>query len=181
MNVNFEGVYLFTKKVNYDSRGFFTECFKKTQLDTFNLNLNFLQDNISLSYPNVIRGLHSVVPFIQSKYIMVLLGKINVVILDLKQNSQNFGKYVSFELSFFENPGAVYISPGYAFGFSVISETPAILYYKVTTEYNKDSEIKINPLDPILNIDWKVSNPILSNEDKNAMSWEDFKKGVKNV
>ena len=159
------GVKLIRPKVFFDDRGFFYESYKKSVLDQFGIKSEFVQDNISKSKRNTVRGLHyQVGNFAQGKLCQVLYGKVLDVAVDIRFGSPTYGQYKAFELSD-ENNLIVYIPSGFAHGFSVLSEE-AVFSYKCTAYYDKLSERAIRFDDPTLNINWLVDNPILSEKDK---------------
>lgn len=162
-------------KVFEDERGYFFESFNSKNFFDKNLNLNFVQDNISRSKKGTIRGLHyQTGEFAQGKLCQAVYGKVLDVAIDIRFNSPTFGKYFSIELSE-ENHKQIYIPPGFAHGFSVLSDE-AIFQYKCTNYYNKESERSIIYNDPDLNIDWKVDKPIVSEKDLTAKKFNQIEK-----
>jgi len=146
-----------------DGRGFFSELYKFSAFDEF-LGCNFVQDNISYSKKNVIRGLHfQTEPFEQGKLVGVISGKIFDVAVDIRPKSETFGKYKSLILDQSDNT-LFYIPAGFAHGFCALSEN-TIVHYKCTSEYSKENERGILWNDSELNINWPVSNPTLSEKD----------------
>lgn len=167
------GLLLIKPTVFVDSRGHFLETFNKEKMLQFGLNENFVQDNQSVSKKGVLRGLHfQKPPFDQGKLVRVVQGIALDVAVDLRKDSLTFGKWESAELSG-ENKLMLWIPPGFAHGF-VALEDNTVFVYKCTNAYNKASEATILWNDPQLKIDWKVKNPILSEKDLEAMSFEDF-------
>src|SRR5258705_12593503 len=131
------------------------------------MEINFVQDNQSLSKHGVIRGLHyQLLPHAQVKLIRVLTGRILDVAVDIRRGSPTYGKSFSIELSA-ENKKQLFIPAGFAHGFSVMSEQ-AEVFYKCDSFYNKESEAGILYNDPSLNIDWKTpaGKEIISEKDK---------------
>ncbi len=175
IKTNIAGLLIFKPKVFKDERGYFFESFNKQNFDETKLNFQFLQDNISKSKKGTIRGLHyQVGDKAQGKLCFVLYGKVLDVAVDIRFGSQTFGKYFSCELSE-ENHQQLWIPPGFAHGFSVLSDE-AIFAYKCTENYSKDDERAILFNDPDLNIDWKVKNPIVSPKDLSAKYFKDIDK-----
>ena len=166
IETGFEGLFIIQPKVYSDSRGYFFESYK---LETFleaGIPFNPVQDNESKSVKGVIRGLHyQLEPFAQAKLIRVVLGKIYDVAVDLRRNSQTFGKWYGIELDS-ENKTQFFIPKGFAHGFSVLSNT-AIIQYKCDNLYNPQFERGISLNDPDLGIDWLVGyvKPIISDKD----------------
>jgi dTDP-4-dehydrorhamnose 3,5-epimerase len=170
-----EGLLIIKPDVFYDERGYFYESFSATEFQENNIETNFVQDNISKSYKGTIRGLHyQVGDKAQGKLSHVLSGKVLDVAVDLRLNSSTFGKYFSIELSD-ENHLQLWIPVGFAHGFSVLSDI-VIFQYKCTNFYNKEYERAILYSDPILNIDWRVDNPIVSPRDLKAKPFQESEK-----
>lgn len=150
--------------VYYDGRGYFLESFNELRFLENNLEVNFVQDNISRSGKDTIRGLHyQAGDKAQGKLCQVITGKVLDIAVDIRFGSPTFGKYVSLELSE-ENHKQLWIPPGFAHGYSVLSDY-AIFVYKCTEFYNKKGERIIIYNDSQLNIDWKVNKPIISDKD----------------
>ena len=158
---------IFEPKVFQDSRGHFFESFNLKNFQQEGLDINFVQDNQSSSHYGVIRGLHyQINPHAQVKLIRVLVGAILDVAVDIRKGSPTFGKSFSVELSA-ENKKQLFLPPGFAHGFSVLSEIAEVLY-KVDGFYDKESEGGILYNDLVLNIDWKIPSgkEIVSDKDK---------------
>ena len=167
-------IVLIKPKVHEDVRGKFSEVFKQKELNNFLKNdIKFVQENFSSSSKNVLRGMHyQVPPFEQGKLIQVTKGKIFDVALDIRKNSNTFGKYVSYILSA-SNLYQLWIPPGFAHGFYVMSDSAEILY-KCTNYYSKESERTIVWNDETTKIKWPINiEPILSEKDSNASSLND--------
>jgi len=152
-------------KIFEDERGYFVESFRGKRYLKITNGLKFVQDNVSRSVRNTIRGLHyQVGKYAQGKLCQVLFGRVLDVAVDLRRGSPYFGKHISFELSD-ENKNQLCIPPGFAHGFCVLSEE-AIFSYKCTQYYDKDSERTLLYNDPELHIDWKIEQPIVSDKDQ---------------
>ena len=155
-----------------DDRGFFYEFFnqKKFNLQT-GLDISFVQDNISYSKKGVLRGLHfQVSPMQQGKLVSVISGKVIDVVVDIRENSKTYGKYIKETLSC-ENKKMLWIPQGFAHGFYTLSEN-TIFLYKTTNFYSKEHEKILIWNDKSLNIDWGIKgNPIISYKDKNGLSF----------
>lgn len=157
------GVLIIEPRVFSDSRGYFFESFQAERYKENGITKEFVQDNVSHSTKGVLRGLHYQLEHPQGKLVFVLTGAVLDVIVDIRRGSPMFGKSVSIELNE-TNRRQVYVPPGYAHGFCVISETVDFLY-KCTDYYSPASERGIAWNDPDLGITWPVSDPILSEKD----------------
>lgn len=150
-----EGLLIFEPRVFEDSRGYFFEAYNKSQFEAEGLQYNFVQDNQSFSSYGVIRGLHyQQNPHAQCKLVRALAGRILDVAVDIRKSSSTYGQVFSIELTA-ENKKQLLIPPGFAHGFSVLSET-AVVMYKCDALYNKESEGGIIYNDPELAIDWQL-------------------------
>lgn len=175
VKTEFEGLLIIKPKVFGDERGYFFESYNEVVYQASGIELCFVQDNISKSKKGTIRGLHyQVGEKAQGKLCKVIFGKVLDVAVDIRFGSPTFGKYFSSELSE-ENHTQLWIPPGFAHGFSVLSDE-AIFSYKCTSLYSKEHERAILFNDTDLNIDWKVSNPIVSEKDLQAIKLKDIQK-----
>ncbi|MFD1292271.1 dTDP-4-dehydrorhamnose 3,5-epimerase [Lutibacter holmesii] len=151
-----------------DARGYFFETFRKDELEHFLAEkIDFCQDNESKSVKGVLRGLHyQLPPFAQTKMVRVIKGSVLDIAVDIRKSSPTFGKYVAIELSE-ENKYQLFIPPGFAHGYVVLSEE-AIFSYKVDNYYDKASERGILFSDDFLQIDWEfpLNEIIISEKDK---------------
>lgn len=164
-------IILIEPQIFKDQRGFFLENYKESDFRENELNIKFVQDNYSYSSKNVLRGLHfQKPPKSQAKLVTALRGKIFDVAVDLRKNSDTYGKWISEILSE-ENHYSLYIPEGFAHGFCVLSETANVLY-KTTNEYSSENENGIIWNDSDLNISWPVNDPILSQKDLSLPSLE---------
>ena len=157
-------VLLLKPEVYMDERGFFLETYREEHLESEGVDVHFVQDNLSKSQQNTVRGLHYQIERQQDKLIMVMEGKILDVAVDLRQHSSTFGDYTAIELSA-ENKHQMFIPKGFAHGFSVLSED-ALVYYKCSDYYYPEGERGLFWNDPDVGIDWKVEDPILSEKDQ---------------
>ena len=140
-------------KVYNDERGHFMESYKNSWFKSNFPNINFIQDNESKSYRNVLRGLHfQKPPFEQTKLVRVISGEVLDVAIDLRKKSKSYGMYFKINLSG-HNKKQLLIPKGFAHGFLVLSDE-AIFSYKVDNVYDKDSDAGLPWNDSILNIDW---------------------------
>jgi dTDP-4-dehydrorhamnose 3,5-epimerase len=167
-----EGILIVKPDVFSDDRGYFFESFNQQKFLEHDLEVNFLQDNVSKSRKGTVRGLHyQIGQKAQGKLCHVLYGKVLDVAVDLRVNSPTFGKYFSTELSE-ENHLQLWIPAGFAHGFSVQSDE-VIFKYKCTNYYCKENERTILFNDPQLNINWNVDDPVISPKDFNGRSFEE--------
>ena len=146
-----------------DDRGYFLETYRAEKYSEHGIQPTFVQDNMSFSRKNVLRGLHYQLECPQGKLVSVIQGEILDVAVDIRKNSPTFGKWISAILSS-ENHRQLYIPEGFGHGFCVRSKT-ARVYYKCTEYYDPASERGIIWNDSTLNIDWTVVNPIISEKD----------------
>lgn len=161
-----EGCVIIQPKIFSDPRGFFLETFNAQRYEeAAGIKLKFVQDNLSHSSRGVLRGLHYQKTKPQGKLVTVLSGEVFDVAVDLRRYSPTFGQYEAVLLTG-ENKLQFYIPPGFAHGFCVISEH-ADFFYKCTDFYAPTDEGGILWDDPEVNIPWPVSNPVLSEKDKN--------------
>lgn len=171
-----KGCFILEPKVFNDKRGYFLESYNQEVFnEIIGKNINFVQDNESLSSKGVLRGLHyQAGKFAQAKLVRVIKGRILDIAVDITENSNTFGQYVAIELSE-ENKKQLFIPRGFAHGFVVLSEK-AIFSYKCDNFYNKESERGIIFSDPTLNIDWKLPNNqfIISEKDIKLPKLEDI-------
>lgn len=157
-------VLLFKPTVHRDERGFFLETYRDEHLRKRGLDISFVQDNLSKSQKGTVRGLHYQIKQPQDKLIMVMQGAILDVAVDVRKESDTYGRYTAVELTA-ENKHQLYIPKGFAHGFSVLSGD-ALVYYKCSDYYNPQGERGLRWNDPDLDIDWKVANPIVSEKDQ---------------
>lgn len=147
-----EGLYIIEPTVFCDPRGYFMESYNQQDMADAGLNMVFVQDNQSMSRKGVLRGLHAQKNYPQCKLVRVIQGRVFDVAVDMRANSETYGKWYGVELSA-ENKKQFYISEGFAHGFLVLSET-AEFCYKVTDFYHPNDEIGIAWNDPSIGIEW---------------------------
>ena len=167
-----DGVVIVEPVVHADSRGHFLEIFHSRHYGSAGLPMEFVQDNESLSTQHVLRGLHLQLRRPQGKLVRVVRGEVWDVAVDVRSGSPTFGQWVGATLSD-RNFRQMYVPPGCAHGFCVMSEL-AIVHYKCTALYDRDDEVGIAYNDPALAIAWPVANPVLSPKDQGNISWADF-------
>lgn len=151
-------------RVFEDQRGFFTETFRLNVFHEAGIQKPFVQDNISGSVQNTLRGLHYQIMRPQAKLVMVIRGQILDVAVDLRQSSPTFGTHVVCRLSE-QNKEMLYIPEGFAHGFFVLSEWATFLY-KCSDYYHPEGERGIRWDDPEIGIAWPGSEPFLSEKDR---------------
>lgn len=166
------GVIVIEPKVFGDSRGFFMETYQKERYEAVGIHASFVQDNASRSSQGVLRGLHYQIKHPQGKLVSVSRGVIFDVAVDIRVGSPNFGKVYSQILSE-ENHLQMYIPPGFAHGFCVMSEV-ADFSYKCTDYYDYESEKSLTWNDPALGIDWPLTDVTLSEKDKSNICLADM-------
>jgi len=163
-------VLLFEPTVFGDHRGFFMETFRQSFFDEILPGVRFVQDNHSRSSQGILRGLHYQLNQPQGKLVRVVQGEIYDVAVDLRKDSPTFGQSVGLVLSA-ENKQQLWVPPGFAHGFYVISET-AEMVYKCSDYYAPADEHSLLWNDPELGIQWPLvpglGDPVLSDKDKNA-------------
>lgn len=148
-----------------DDRGFFLELYKHADFLHAGITEHFVQDNYSRSAKGVLRGLHyQKAPKAQGKLVICMKGRILDVAVDIRKGSAHFGKYLQVELTE-ANRAMLYVPPGFAHGFLVLSDAAEVLY-KCTDEYSPADERGIIWNDPDINVPWPIKEPILSGKDK---------------
>lgn len=158
-----EGCFIIDDWVFKDERGCFFESYNQDKLNKLlGYELNFVQDNISFSVANTLRGLHFQRNNPQGKLIRVLQGRIMDVAVDLRRDSKTYGQWIAVELHD-KKAQAFYIPPGFAHGFYAFQNS--LVTYKCTTLYDKDSDGGINAFDETLGIQWPSKDVIISNKD----------------
>jgi dTDP-4-dehydrorhamnose 3,5-epimerase len=166
------GVLIVEPDVFGDDRGFFLESFNEREMRSIGIDAHFVQDNHSRSARNVLRGLHYQINQPQGKLVRVVNGKVFDVAVDIRRNSPTFGKWVGVELSA-ENKRMLWLPPGLAHGFVVLSDFADFLY-KTTDYYALKFERSILWNDPDIGIEWPIAGqPILSSKDAAAKAFRD--------
>ena len=155
ITTNLPGVIVIEPKVYVDKRGFFLETFREDVLLQAGINAHFVQDNHTRSSQGVLRGLHYQMTQTQGKLMRVAAGSVFDVVVDVRSGSPTFGQWYGTELNE-DNIKMIYVPPGFAHGFVVLSET-ADFIYKCTDYYHPESEQGIAWDDPDLNIDWSIA------------------------
>ncbi|HMK21435.1 MAG TPA: dTDP-4-dehydrorhamnose 3,5-epimerase [Terriglobales bacterium] len=170
-----EGVLLLKPRVFGDARGFFLESYNQRVLGELGIHATFVQDNHSYSTHNVVRGLHYQVRQAQGKLIRAVQGEVFDVAVDLRRSSPTFGRWNGVTLSG-ENKHVLWIPPGLAHGFRVVSADAHVLY-KSTDYYAPEWERTLAWNDPELKIDWQLSGePIVSAKDQSGTPFRNAEK-----
>ena len=168
-----KGVFIIEPDVYEDDRGFFMETFHNERYrKLLGINLDFVQDNISRSSKNVLRGMHFQKNYPQGKIVSASRGEILDVVVDLRKDSPTYGTWESFRLSE-KNKLQVWIPPGFAHGFLVMSDS-ADIDYKCTEYYHPEDELCLMWNDPEVAIDWTINDPILTEKDKKGLFLKDL-------
>lgn len=158
-------VLILEPKVFGDKRGYFMESWnKKTFEEVTGIRTDFVQDNHSRSVKNTLRGLHYQIKQPQGKLVRVAFGKVYDVVVDIRKSSPTFGKWVGVELSE-DNHRQLWVPPGFAHGFVILSETADFLY-KTTEYYAPQYDRCLIWNDPDVGIKWPLEGtPLLSEKD----------------
>ena len=157
------GVLIIEPKVFPDARGFFVETYQRERYNCMGVTAEFVQDNLSFSTRGVLRGMHCQYPYSQGKLVQVLQGEVWDVAVDIRRNSSRFGQWAAVTLSS-ENKNQLYLPPGFAHGFCVLSET-ALLSYKCSEAYHPENEFGFRWDDPAVGIAWPLQVPTISERD----------------
>lgn len=167
IKTEFEGLYVFEPRVFEDKRGYFFESYNANAWKNEGIEHLFVQDNESKSKYGTLRGLHyQIAPAAQCKLVRVTKGKVLDVVVDIRKNQPTYGKQFSIVLSN-KNKKQLLIPRGFAHGFATLSKT-AVFNYKCDNFYSKENEHGVHPLDPSLNINWKLKpeDMLISDKDK---------------
>ena len=168
-----EGLLILQPKVFGDDRGYFFESWNKKTFKSIDIDLDFVQDNQSLSQKGVLRGLHfQTPPYEQGKLVRVIKGSVLDVVVDIRRMSPTYGQHFKIILSE-QNNKSLWVPPGFAHGFAALEDN-TIFSYKCTGLYNKLSEVTIAWNDKDLNIDWDVKNPLVSEKDMISVDFKYF-------
>ncbi len=164
IQTGFEGLVEVIPKNFRDDRGWFMELSKNSALSEVGINPEFLQDNLSFSVKDVVRGLHfQRAPHAQAKFVTVISGAVLDVVVDLRRDSVTFLKTFMLELNS-DKKNMLFIPAGFAHGFVALKDS--WFYYKCSKEYHGPSESGICWNDPALAINWGVADPVISEKDK---------------
>jgi dTDP-4-dehydrorhamnose 3,5-epimerase len=169
-----KGVFEISLKPILDSRGFFMRAYDINEMNKYGLSRVWVQENHSRSeQKGIIRGLHfQMPPYTETKLVRCVKGAVLDVFVDLRKDSPTFGQWDSIELSE-ENKKMIFIPRGFAHGFCTLTEISEV-FYKVDNFYAKDYEMGLLWNDKDLNINWPVSQAIVSEKDAKNLSFNDF-------
>lgn len=174
---NIPDVLILEPQVFGDARGFFLETWNSQTFADAGLDLNFVQDNHSRSGQGILRGMHYQIQNPQGKLVRVTSGKVFDVAVDLRQSSPTFGQWAGAELSA-DNHRMMWVPPGFAHGFYVMSESADFLY-KCTDFYAPAYDRSLRWDDPTVGIEWPLINgaqPTISAKDEAGKSWQEADK-----
>jgi dTDP-4-dehydrorhamnose 3,5-epimerase len=166
------GLRIVEPSVHGDERGFFMESYSRDRYAEAGIAGEFVQDNVSLSAKGILRGLHLQHPNAQGKLCFVLEGEVFDVAVDVRVGSPTFGQWEGVTLSS-ENKRQLYVPPGFAHGFCVLSER-AMFSYKCSDFYAARSEIGVAWDDPEIGIEWPIQSPRLSDKDQQNRRLQDI-------
>lgn len=166
-SLEMKGLYLIKPKCFMDERGYFLETYRQSAYNQKGIDVAFVQDNAAFSKKGVLRGLHYQDKPGQAKLVSVSFGSIWDVAVDLRPDSESFGKWCGVELND-HNHYQLFIPVGFAHGYCVLSEEGAVVSYKVSADYNPAMERSVRWDDPHLAINWPIKTPILSLRDQQA-------------
>ena len=172
-----EGLYVIEPTVFGDERGYFVETYNQNDMVEAGLDMIFVQDNQSMSKRGVLRGLHYQKEHPQGKLVRVIKGKVFDVAVDLRKNSATYGKWHGEILSA-ENMKQFYISPGFAHGFLVLSDT-AEFCYKCTDFYRPGDEGGLKWDDPEIGIEWPLEDGVELIISEKDQKWGGFSETFK--
>jgi len=169
----FEGLLIIRPQVFGDERGYFFESWNEGSFRKAGIDVPFRQDNQSASIKDVVRGLHfQTPPYEQGKLIRVISGAVLDVVVDLRRGQPTFGQHFKLVLDD-RTKLMLFIPSGFAHGFKTLEDN-TVFFYKCTQIYQRDYDSTLRWNDPDLNIDWEISDPILSKKDQQAPFFRDF-------
>lgn len=166
------GVLLIEPRVFGDARGYFFESWSAARYAEAGVPGPFVQDNISRSRRGILRGLHLQNPHAQGKLVSALEGEVFDVAVDVRAGSPTFGQWVGALLSA-DNHHQLWVPPGFAHGFCVLSEN-AVFHYKCTDAYHPECELSVAWDDPAIGIAWPIAEPTLNDKDRSGLRLADI-------
>ena len=161
-----EGFLVIEPEVYKDDRGFFLETYQEKRYHQAGISDKFVQDNHSRSAKGVLRGMHFQIKKPQAQIVTVMQGEIFDAVVDMRKNSKTFGNWYGVKLNANSQQRQVYMQPGFAHGFCVLSDF-ADLYYKASVQYNSNDEGGLNWSDPKVGIAWPNSTFHIKKRDRN--------------
>ena len=168
-----EGIVEITQKEFQDDRGSFMESFNSKHFNnSLKNNITFVQDNLSISKKGVFRGLHFQYEFPQAKLVSVLSGEILDIVVDLRKSSKTFGDWCTFEISS-QNNKQIFIPEGFAHGFLALQDDTKV-FYKVSDFWNPKDEFTLKYNDKKINIELPFEPILISEKDKNGLSFDEI-------
>ena len=168
-----EGIVEITQKEFQDDRGSFMESFNSKHFNnSLKNNITFVQDNLSISKKGVFRGLHFQYEFPQAKLVSVLSGEILDIVVDLRKSSETFGDWCTFEISS-KNNKQIFIPEGFAHGFLALQDDTKV-FYKVSDFWNPKDEFTLKYNDKKINIELPFEPILISEKDKNGLSFDEI-------
>ena len=168
-----EGIVEITQKEFQDDRGSFMESFNSKQFNnSLKKNITFVQDNLSISKKGVFRGLHFQYEFPQAKLVSVLSGEILDIVVDLRKFSKTFGNWCTYEISS-KNNKQIFIPEGFAHGFLALQDDTKV-FYKVSDFWNPKDEFTLKYNDKKINIELPFEPILISEKDKNGLSFDEI-------
>lgn len=176
LDLKLRGLKLVKPRVFADERGFFMESYNFERYAKAGIDCEFVQDNHSRSVAGTIRGLHYQSTPGQAKLLRVVSGKIFDVAVDIRRDSPTFGQWQGVILDA-ESHHQLFVPVGFAHGFCVLSDTADVLY-KVSSPYVAATECSIRFDDPEIGVAWPVQNPIVSERDRKAESFAEFRRRI---
>lgn len=173
-NLEIPDILLINPNIFEDNRGILSQVYDQEEFFKNGINTEFVQDIYTISKKNVIRGIHfQNKPKEQAKLVQCLKGKVLDIVIDIRKNSNTFGKYISCILSE-DNKNILFIPEGFAHGFLALEENNLLLY-KLSNKHYDEYQNGIRWNDKDININWNVENPIISEKDKNLPFFKDIK------
>ena len=168
------GLHIITSKVHEDERGYFMETYHEAEMKEAGIDVRFVQDNQSMSVKGVLRGMHYQINYPQAKLVRVISGRMFDAVIDLRKNSDTYGRWYGVVLSE-ENHRQIFVPEGFAHGFMVLSDR-AEVFYKCSDFYHPNDEGGIAWNDPDVGIEWpeieSAEGLIISEKDQ---KWKSFK------
>ena len=168
-----QGLVVIQPRVFKDPRGYFFESYNRLKFEEIGIDVEFTQDNQSLSAKGILRGLHfQKPPHAQGKLVRVIKGAVLDVAVDIRKSSPTYGRHFKIELNE-SNFTMFYIPPGFAHGFLTLEDN-TIFSYKCTDTYHPETEGGLLWNDPQIGIEWPLTDPILSDKDKLFIPFSEF-------